>query len=423
MVLAAANKDAKEKLKELEFSSNIYSLKEIWPLKSMTLNTAPEPVEDDDKISFDVTLSEHSQSPIHANIISDDNFFAILRDQVDQSGDKVFGVDLMKLAKRTAVKDGIPEVVSITTNWIRDCLNRTSDVEGIFRKSGSYAEVEELKSRFDTGTVNSLGPNEDEHVIANIIKLYFREMPVPLIPFSHYHRFMEIAAKNAEISQTELLEQLKSPLASVPRPHLLLLFYLLKFLNDVSKFSQVTKMDSSNLAIVFASNIIKAQEETIEATLKFNHINSLIKIMIDNAYLLEKLVPIEPLNEEKNMDTDFIVQEIIKHTKLAPVYIDDPPALPLSDLPPPPYIPKPPENDIRDSRTERNRTSPRPATERNSRHSNHAHYPTNPALPSSPPMASAPVKEEVKPSSVLLDALITSPRRPSARTKVNPNRK
>jgi len=290
------------------------------------LLTPPLPVDDDDdKISFDVSVEKTSvpkdstESLTETNIVNiicDDQFYKILREQVDQSGTKVFGVDLLKLTKRLDNTIGIPNVILVTTQWIK---TRCADVEGIFRKSGSLAQVEELKTRLDSGSL-MLGDEEDEHVVAHIIKLFFRELPMPLIPYSHYPHFMDIAIKYAEqqIQESEVIGVLTPHLINLAKPHFRLLLYLLKFLSDMSAHAALTKMDSSNLALVFATNIMKAEEETMETSLKFNHVNNLLKLMIEKSDELSNLLP----KDEEEISDNWL-QDLLKYAKITPVYVEE----------------------------------------------------------------------------------------------------
>jgi len=299
----------------------------VWDLQFVTILTPPEPLDDDDRISFDVSVErslvpkEESANPVTENlivtIISDDQFFRVLREQIDQAGTKVFGVDLIKLSKRPETTDGIPNIMLITTQWIKD---RCHDVEGIFRKSGALSQIEELKSKIDQGVLASIGNEEDEHVVATIIKQFFRELPVPLIPFSHYAKYMEIGTKLADeqITTPEVLQLLYPHLINLPKPHLKLLVFLLQFLNEMCQFSENTKMDSSNLALVFASNVLKPESETLDSTLKYNHVNNLFGVMIENVTEIKEMLPKETVVSESDW-----LQDVLKFARTNVVYIDD----------------------------------------------------------------------------------------------------
>jgi len=314
-----------------------YYLKSVWDLQYVTIITAPEPLDDDDKIAFDVSV-EKSATPkegaepnlgntnenLIVTITCEDSFYKLLREQIDQAGTKVFGVDLLKLANRPETTDGIPNIIIITTQWIKD---HCADAEGIFRKSGALSQIEELRLRIDQGVLASIGSEEDEHVVANIIKSFLRELPVPLIPFSHYPKYMEIGTKlteNEQLQPSEILHLLYPHLINLPKPHLKLLIFLLQFLNDMSQFADATKMDTSNLAMIFAGNIIKPESETIDSSLKYNHVNNLFKLMIENFREIIDMLPKETTVSESDW-----LQDVIRFTRMTPLYVDDPePILP-----------------------------------------------------------------------------------------------
>jgi hypothetical protein len=159
LIVAVINMEPKSQRRDKE--NRMYLLKDVWPMRNLTLLTSPEPVEDDDKIMFDISVDKvliqdrdsQQLGTLSTTIISDDQFFKLLHDQIDQSATKVFGTDLMKLSKRPGTKNGIPEIIRITTHWIKA---HCTDVEGIFRKSGALAQVEDLKARFDEGDNLSL---------------------------------------------------------------------------------------------------------------------------------------------------------------------------------------------------------------------------------------------------------------------------
>jgi len=175
----------------------------------------------------------------------------------------------------------------------------------------------------------SLGSEEDEHVVATIIKSFLRELPVPLIPFSHYSKYMEIGTKLTEDEQlqpSQILQLLYPHLINLPKPHLKLLIFLLQFLSDMSQFADATKMDTSNLAMVFAGNIIKPESESIDSSLKYNHVNNLFKLMIENYKEIIDMLPKENIVSESDW-----IQDVIRFTRMTPLYVDDP--QPLSPTP------------------------------------------------------------------------------------------
>jgi len=184
----------------------------------------------------------------------------------------------MTLAKRSDTINGVPAVVRQTMQYLRE----KGISEGIFRKSGIMTEIEEFKQANNQGTIVQLNKATDEHVVSGLMKLFFRELPIPLIPFSHYQAVIDMTEQPNQ-SEDQLVSALRSLLASLPKPHLDLLASLCKFLNEMAEHKDITMMDYSNLAIVFASNILRSPTETLEATLKYGSVNKLVDFIITNA--------------------------------------------------------------------------------------------------------------------------------------------
>lgn len=122
-----------------------------------------------------------------------------------------------------------------------------ASTEGIFRVSADVDEVSTHKTKLDQW---QLGDPSDAHVPANLLKLWYRELYEPLIPDSLY---------NECVSEPMSTERATNIIARLPRINRLVLYYLIRFLQKFSQTHVVvkTKMDSSNLAMVFAPNCLR----------------------------------------------------------------------------------------------------------------------------------------------------------------------
>lgn len=60
---------------------------------------------------------------------------------------------------------------------------------GIFRLPGQASRIHALKQLYDAGSQQDFLPSEDIHTVASLLKLYFRELPEPVVPFVSYHSF------------------------------------------------------------------------------------------------------------------------------------------------------------------------------------------------------------------------------------------
>jgi hypothetical protein len=90
----------------------------------------------------------------------------------------------------------------------------------------------------------------DIHCIASCLKLYFRELKEPLIPFNLYFEALDSA--HSPQKAIELLDKM-------PKINKLSLSYLIRFLQVFSAPEHVkyTKMDDANLSMVWAPNILR----------------------------------------------------------------------------------------------------------------------------------------------------------------------
>ncbi|GAA5798338.1 hypothetical protein HPULCUR_003740 [Helicostylum pulchrum] len=88
----------------------------------------------------------------------------------------VFGNDLIDQARLE--KSVIPSVV---LKCIREVESRGLNVEGIYRKSGTFGHVKELKNAFNENKQPKLSNYDDIHVITNLLKLYLRDLPSPAL--------------------------------------------------------------------------------------------------------------------------------------------------------------------------------------------------------------------------------------------------
>ncbi|XP_048365359.1 rho GTPase-activating protein 24 isoform X1 [Sphaerodactylus townsendi] len=132
--------------------------------------------------------------------------------------------------------------------------------EGLFRLPGQANLVKELQDAFDCGEKPLFDRNTDVHTVASLLKLYLRELPEPVIPYSKYEDFLSCAkllSKEEETGLNELVKQVKS----LPVVNYNLLKYICRFLDEVQSYSAVNKMSVQNLATVFGPNILRPKVE------------------------------------------------------------------------------------------------------------------------------------------------------------------
>ncbi|XP_036449185.1 rho GTPase-activating protein 11A isoform X3 [Colossoma macropomum] len=192
---------------------------------------------------------------------------------------KVFGVALESLPHCHVLDYGdIPcFLVDACT-----CLMLHLDTEGLFRKSGSIVRVKALRAKLDQAEecLSTALPLD----IAGLLKQFFRELPEPILPADLHNAFLkaqELATVEERTSATILLSCI------LPHGNLNTLRYFFSFLKRVSQRCAENKMDSSNLSVIFAPNLLHCGEGTekmnasTEKKLKLQA--AVVQCLIDNA--------------------------------------------------------------------------------------------------------------------------------------------
>lgn len=158
---------------------------------------------------------------------------------------RVFGVSIKRLAP------GVPVVLQQCVEYFAE---HGVEHEGLFRLSGNADTVRALRVAFDAGKEPDLG--NDPHSVAALLKLWCRELPEPLLTWELYDPFLATAA----IAVTEAgIATIKKLLAMLPPAHYLCTKYLVSFLHRVQLESARNKMTPSNLAVVFAPNLLRSK--------------------------------------------------------------------------------------------------------------------------------------------------------------------
>ncbi|KAL7385040.1 hypothetical protein ABVT39_014148 [Epinephelus coioides] len=168
---------------------------------------------------------------------------------------KVFSCDLTTLVQ--AYNTARPMVVDMC---IREIESRGLKSEGLYRISGFSDSLEEVKMAFDKDgdkTDISVNAYEDINIITGALKLYLRDLPVPIISYDAYPRFIE-AAKLTDPEKK--LEAFREALALLPPSHNETLKYLMAHLKRVTQNEKFNLMNAENLAIVFGPTLMRVPD-------------------------------------------------------------------------------------------------------------------------------------------------------------------
>ncbi|XP_074837811.1 rho GTPase-activating protein 25 [Carettochelys insculpta] len=188
-----------------------------------------------------------------------DEWVKSLRRVVGSLSGVVFG---QRLAETVAYEQKfgqhpVPILVEKCAEFIRE---HGMNEEGIFRLPGQDNLVKKLRDAFDAGERPSFDRDTDVHTVASLFKLYLRELPEPVVPWSQYDDFL-LCGMLLNADEMKGQQELVKQLSLLPRVNYNLLSYICRFLHEIQLNSIVNKMSVDNLATVFGVNLIRPKVE------------------------------------------------------------------------------------------------------------------------------------------------------------------
>uniref|UniRef100_A0A8C6TB22 Rho GTPase-activating protein 29 n=1 Tax=Neogobius melanostomus TaxID=47308 RepID=A0A8C6TB22_9GOBI len=254
----------------------------------------------------------------------------------------LFGIDFTQAAKNCP--DGIPFILK---KCISEIENRALNLKGIYRVNGAKSRVEKLCQAFENGKdlveLSELYP----HDISNVLKLYLRQLPEPLILFRYYNDFIGLAKESQRIIVEELeamrlsptpvpqtqvsvelnrvLFKIKDLLRQLPPTHYKTLQFLIQHLHRVTERSDENKMTASNLGIIFGPTLIKPRQTDAEVSLSslvdYPYQALIVELLIRHYQMLFD-TPLSPLGSSSPMEikgrprlTPREKQQLSRHSK------------------------------------------------------------------------------------------------------------
>ncbi|XP_052020840.1 rho GTPase-activating protein 9 isoform X2 [Apodemus sylvaticus] len=208
--------------------------------------------------------------------------------------DQVFGCQLESLCQREG--DTVPSFVRLCVEAVD---KKGLDVDGIYRVSGNLAVVQKLRFLVDreravTSDGRYMFPEQpgqegkldldsaewdDIHVVTGALKLFFRELPQPLVPallLPHFRDALELSEPEQCLSKIQKL------IDSLPRPNRDTLQYVLEHLCRVIAHSDKNRMTAHNLGIVFGPTLFRPEQEASDMAAHVFYPGQLIQLMLNN---------------------------------------------------------------------------------------------------------------------------------------------
>eukprot|EP00731_Ephydatia_muelleri_P039028 Em1054g1a len=142
----------------------------------------------------------------------------------------VFGVSLERL--NLSSSDKVPFIVRKIVEHIEE--NGLSE-QGLYRVNGNTRLINDLRNIFDKREM------QISHMwtqpLLDLLKLWLRELPTPVIPDEVVPDFVQIQETNVGHASPEQLAQLREAIHKLPKPNFELLKYLIRHLIKVTEHS------------------------------------------------------------------------------------------------------------------------------------------------------------------------------------------
>ncbi|MBN3304688.1 RHG32 protein, partial [Amia calva] len=163
--------------------------------------------------------------------------------------ERVFGCDLGEHLLNSGYE--VPQVLQSCSEFIEN----HGIVDGIYRHSGVSSNIQKLRENVPDLTRDLY--MQDIHCVGSLCKLYFRELPNPLLTYQLYDKFADCMGA---MTEDERMVKVHDVVQQLPPPHYRTLEFLMKHLSRLATHSTETNMHIKNLAIVWAPNLLRSKE-------------------------------------------------------------------------------------------------------------------------------------------------------------------
>jgi len=230
---------------------------------------------------------------------------------------RFFGLDVEAVYQHEdRLIQGLPLPVYYCALALKDHFH----MEGIFRVTGTYSEMNKMKATFENGDVPDFTTIDNKHSLAGLLEMYFRELPEPVTTYARYNDFM--AAAGESLDDEKRIQTLHKAIQTLPKNHVTAMSFFLHLLNQVASHSEENKMDERNLGVVFGQILVgtgffslsfadkkKMQEQSLVVQYLIHYCYDLFPEMLDEDHpfqaILKSQVVVADDDEEDVPDQEF----------------------------------------------------------------------------------------------------------------------
>nr|XP_057930358.1 unconventional myosin-IXb isoform X2 [Doryrhamphus excisus] len=185
-----------------------------------------------------------------SKIVTDCSTFCAKKSD-EESGAQHFGVRVCHLVSE---KNPVPMVLEMMLEHVE---MQGLYTEGIYRKSGAANRMKELHQRLETDPHLVCLEDYPIHTVTGLVKQWLRELPEPLMTFTHYNEFLHAVELP---DKQEQLYAIYKGLEELPMANFNTLERLVFHLVRVCKEEAHNRMSPNSLAIVFAPCVLRCPD-------------------------------------------------------------------------------------------------------------------------------------------------------------------
>ncbi|KAL0978897.1 hypothetical protein UPYG_G00177330 [Umbra pygmaea] len=206
--------------------------------------------------------------------------------------DQVFGCRLEMLCERE--KCTVPRFVKLCTEAVE---RRGLETDGIYRVSGNLAVIQKLRflvnhERAVTTDGRYMFPAdlvqeklnldesdwEDIHVITGALKLFFRELPEPLVPYGFFTDIVETVKMSDYLDKVDRLRFL---ILSMPPPNHDTMRFMFNHLKQVMEHADSNRMSTQNIGIVFGPTLMRPERDNANMAINMVYQNQAVELILN----------------------------------------------------------------------------------------------------------------------------------------------
>ncbi|XP_069072556.1 rho GTPase-activating protein 45 isoform X2 [Pleurodeles waltl] len=257
----------------------------------------------------------------------------------------LFGTDFLQTSRESS--DGIPFIIK---KCISEIEKRAMKMKGIYRVNGVKTRVEKLCQAFENGKELVELSHASPHDLSNVLKLYLRQLPEPIMPFRLYNGLMGLAKESLQAGAgkapelldkgpetdkevTAMVMKLNELLQDLPQENRATLQYIIQHLQRIAQLEHDNKMTASNLGIVFGPTLMRPRPTqatiSLSSLVDYPHQARIVEaLIIFYPVFFEKEAtpipgadglssggtPLQGTPEEEKLDTDYHRETFREHS-------------------------------------------------------------------------------------------------------------